>query len=332
MVSAAVTEPLGRYAPDAWDPPVDPASVELVADACAAAGLDVERGRTIGSATTLGVGGAANVYVELPDLSAVQEFSRALGTTTPEQVPLFVLGKGSNTLVSDLGFGGVVAHLGPGHKWLRRDGADVVAGAAEAMPLLASFAAREGLAGLEFAAGIPATVGGSVRMNAGAHGGDTAGALVEVDVVTAGTGERVSLAADTLGFSYRHSALPPRSIVVAARWRLVPDEPDAIRARLDELRAWRRATQPLRQRNCGSVFTNPDGSSAGALVDRAGGKGMRVGGATVSRKHANFITVAADATASDVYALIAAVRQRVVSAGGPLLQPEVRLLGRFPTL
>jgi UDP-N-acetylmuramate dehydrogenase len=118
--------------------------------------------------------------------------------------------------------------------------------------------------------------------------------------------------------------------VVAAHWRLTEDDPVAIRARLDELRAWRRATQPLRERNCGSVFTNPPGDSAGRLIEAAGGKAMRCGAATVSAKHANFITVGPGARAAEVHALIAAVRRRVHEAGGPLLEPEVRLVGAFP--
>jgi UDP-N-acetylmuramate dehydrogenase len=318
------------YAPQSWDPPVDDAALEAVVVRCRGAGLAVERDRAIGSATTLGVGGRANAYLMLTDLPAVRGFSRALAGSTAAQVPVFVLGKGSNTLVSDEGFAGFVVRLGEGHKWLRREGHEMSAGAGEAMPALAAWAAQEGLTGLEFAAGIPATVGGSVRMNAGAHGSDTATRLTRVDLVVAGEGDVISRPAAALGFAYRRSSLPERSVVVAAHWQLAPDDPEAIRHRLDELRSWRRATQPLRERNCGSVFTNPEGSSAGAVVEEAGGKGMRIGGAAVSGKHANFITVTPGAKAADVCALITAVRERVVSRGGPLLEPEIRLIGRFP--
>lgn len=315
------------FAPPSWDPPVDVAALEELAGRCGAAGLTAERDRPIGVATTLGVGGAARVYVELADRAAAQAFSAALSGFEPDRVPLFVLGKGSNTLVSDDGFPGVVVHLGAGHKWIRRDGLVVGAGAGEAMPALAAWTAREGLSGLEFAAGIPATVGGSVRMNAGAHGGEVATRLVRVEAVVNGT--TCDLRPSELGFAYRHSALPIGAVVLGAHWELAEDDPVAIRHRLDELRAWRRATQPLRERNCGSVFTNPAEVSAGAAVEAAGGKGLRVGGATVSRKHANFITVRPGARAQDVHDLIALVRARVVERGGPLLVPEVRLIGRF---
>lgn len=317
------------YRPPTWDPPVDGAALAAVAERCIRAGLRVERDRPLAAETTLGVGGGAALYVELADLPAAQAFTVALQDTTAEQVPLFVLGKGSNTLLSDKGFPGVVVHLGRGHKWLARDGLQVSAGAAEAMPALAAWAAREGLAGLEFAAGIPATVGGSVRMNAGAHGGETGGLLVGVDVLLPGESGVRTLAARELRLGYRHTELPSRALVVAARWRLRTDDAAAIRRRLDELRAWRRATQPLRERNCGSVFTNPPGDSAGRLVEAAGCKGLAVGGAQVSVKHANFITVRPPATAADVHAVITQVRERVHRAGGPLLEPEVRLVGPF---
>jgi len=316
------------YRPASWDPPVDLAAVDGIAERLSQAGLPVERNRPLRKMTTLGVGGAARVYVELADLPAAQAFSRTLATSSAEQVPLFVLGKGSNTLISDAGFDGVVVHLGAGHKWIRRDGLRVRAGGGEAMPALAAWCAREGLAGLEFAAGIPATVGGSVRMNAGAHGGEVAASLLEVDLVEVG-GEVRTAKPPELGFGYRQSVLPARSLVIAAHWGLAPDDPVEIRHRLDDLRAWRRRTQPLRDRNCGSVFTNPPGASAGALIEAAGGKHLQVGGARVSEKHANFITTSPACTASDVRQLIGEVRRAVLAHRGPLLEPEVRLVGHF---
>jgi UDP-N-acetylmuramate dehydrogenase len=324
-----VSRPPTSAALEAWNPSVDPAAVAAAVRRLNAAGLAVQLDHPLGAVTTLGVGGSAHAYVRLDTLADAQSFGRALDGTDPDQVPVFVLGKGSNTLVSDQGFAGVVVRLGAGHKWLRRDGIEVEAGAGEAMPALASWVAREGLAGLEFAAGIPATVGGSIRMNAGAHGGDTARALLDVTAVRPGDGELVTFDPDQLHFGYRRSALPPRYVFVSARWRLRPDEPAAVRARLDELRAWRRATQPLRERNCGSVFTNPGGDSAGRLIEAAGCKGLRVGGAVVSTKHANFITTSPGARASDVRALIGLVQTNVLAAGGPLLEPEVRLIGAF---
>jgi UDP-N-acetylmuramate dehydrogenase len=286
-------------------------------------GIRYAEDQPLGPWTTLGVGGRARLYVEPHDAAQLAVVLREL-----DDEPLLVLGRGSNLLVADTGWPGVALRLGAGFKWQRRDGLVVSAGGGTSMPALAAWLATEGLAGLEFAAGIPATVGGSVRMNAGAHGGQTADALVSVTVASPTSPEGAECKPADLDFSYRHSDLPPRGVVTAATWSLRDDDPAAIRTRLDELRAWRRATQPLRQRNCGSVFTNPPGDSAGRLIDAAGLKGRRVGGASVSEKHANFIVVEpGTATAADVVALIRDVRDAVVAAGGPLLVPEVRLYG-----
>ena len=295
----------------------------MIPDALRRNGLTVVEAQPLGPWTTLGVGGAARWFVEprTPDELAVVLAS--LGDT-----PLLVLGRGSNMLVADTGWPGLALRLGSGFKWQRRAGDEVEAGAGTSMPALAAWLATEGLSGLEFAAGIPATVGGSVRMNAGAHGGQTADLLVSVVVASPEEPAGVVLTPDELGFGYRRSALPRNAVVTAARWRLTPADPAAIRATLDELRAWRRATQPLRQRNCGSVFTNPDGDSAGRLIEAAGLKGRAVGGASVSEKHANFIVVdPATTTARDVLSLIREVRSEVAARGGPILEPEVRLVG-----
>jgi UDP-N-acetylmuramate dehydrogenase len=285
-------------------------------------GIEVVEHQPLGPWTTLGVGGAARWFVE-PHAPA--QLAVVL-STVGEDVPLLVLGRGSNLLVADTGWDGLALRLGAGFKWQRRDGTTVEAGGGTSMPALAAWLATEGLAGLEFAAGIPATVGGSVRMNAGAHSGQTADSLVSVTIATRDAPEGREHDPATLAFGYRHSALPPRSVVTAARWALRADDPAAVRARLDEHRAYRRRTQPLRQRNCGSVFTNPPGDSAGRLVEAAGLKGTRVGGASVSEKHANFVVVEPGATAADVLALIRLVRARVAE-DGPLLEPEVRHVG-----
>jgi UDP-N-acetylmuramate dehydrogenase len=286
-------------------------------------GLDVIDDQPLGPWTTLGVGGAARWFVEPRDPAALALVLTELGDT-----PLLVLGRGSNMLVADTGWPGLALRLGAGFKWQRRTGAEVSAGGGTSMPALAAWLATEGLSGLEFAAGIPATVGGSVRMNAGAHGGQTADSLVSVTVASPAVPAGEELKPADVGFGYRRSALPRHGVVVAARWTLSPDDPAAIRAKLDELRAWRRATQPLRQRNCGSVFTNPPDDSAGRLIEAAGLKGRAVGGASVSEKHANFIVVdPARATAKDVVTLIREVRSEVAAKGGPILEPEVRLVG-----
>jgi UDP-N-acetylmuramate dehydrogenase len=292
-------------------------------EALRGSGVRVTEDQPLGPWTTLGVGGSARVFVEPATPAELALVLRELGDE-----PLLVLGRGSNLLVADTGWDGVALRLGAGFKWQRRDGLELEAGGGTSMPALAAWLATEGLAGLEFAAGIPATVGGSVRMNAGAHGGQTADALVAVTVATPRDPEGTTYQPMDLAFGYRHSDLPTGGVVTAARWMLRDDDPDSIRKRLDELRAWRRSTQPLRQRNCGSVFTNPPGDSAGRLIDAAGLKGRRVGGASVSEKHANFVVVTPGETAAaDVVALIALVRDTVVARGGPLLQPEVRMVG-----
>lgn len=285
-------------------------------------GVAVVEDQPLGPWTTLGVGGSARWFVEPRDAS---ELARVLSAV---DVPLLVLGRGSNMLVADAGWPGLALRLGAGFKWQRRSGVAVSSGGGTSMPALAAWLATEGLAGLEFAAGIPATVGGSVRMNAGAHGGQTADSLTSVTIASPSDPSGREYAPDELDFAYRHSSLPDGAVVVSASWTLREDDPAAIRERLDELRAWRRRTQPLRQRNCGSVFTNPPGDSAGRLIDEAGLKGRAVGGASVSEKHANFIVVdPAVATAHDVVTLIRLVRDEVASRGGPVLVPEVRLVG-----
>lgn len=286
-------------------------------------GVEVVEHQPIGPWTTLGVGGAARWFVEPRTPSELAAVLSALG-----DLPLLVLGRGSNMLVSDSGWPGVALRLGAGFKWQRRSGLAVSAGGGTSMPALAAWLATEGLSGLEFAAGIPATVGGSVRMNAGAHGGQTADALTSVTIASPSDPSGAVYAPEALDFAYRDSRLPDGAVVVEAAWSLTEADPAAIRAKLDELRAWRRATQPLRQRNCGSVFTNPPGDSAGRLIEAAGLKGRAVGGASVSEKHANFIVVEPGrTTARDVMTLIRLVRDEVAARGGPVLVPEVRLVG-----
>ena len=276
----------------------------------------------LGPMTTLGVGGPARWYAEPRDEAELAAVLRELGGRD-----LLVVGRGSNLLVGDRGWPGVAVRLGAGFKAMSRDGLLVTAGGGASMPALAAWLAAEGLAGLEFAAGIPATVGGSVRMNAGAHGGQTADRLVSFVVASPEAPEGRRFESVQARFAYRHSELPPRSVVTSATWLLEEDDPAALRARLDELRAWRRATQPLRQRNCGSVFTNPPGESAGRLIDAVGLKGHRRGSAFVSPKHANFFQADEGGSADDVRGLIEEVRQRVEESTDISLVPELRMVG-----
>lgn len=274
--------------------------------------------------TTLRVGGPARALVVADhdhELAAVGAVTAALG------VPWTVLGRGSNVLVADAGFPGVVVRLGRGYRGVVVDGTRVRAGAAEPLPTLAVRTADAGLAGFAWACSVPGALGGAVRMNAGAHGADLADALVEVELVRLVSGTRETWPVATLGLGYRRSALPSDAIVVGATLQLEPGDPDRIRAEIRDIRAWRRAHQPLNEPNCGSVFTNPPGDSAGRLIDACGGKAVAVGGARVSERHANFIVTAPGATAADVRGVIAQIRALVRERAGVELTPEVRLVG-----
>jgi UDP-N-acetylmuramate dehydrogenase len=299
---------------------------ELLRAAC---GDRVRAAYRLAPLTTFRVGGPAAVYLEPesePDLAAAGEAIRASG------IPHVVLGKGSNVLVADSGFPGLVIRLGRGYRWSRVEGASVLAGAAAPFPSLAGLALAHGLSGLEFAVAIPGSLGGAVRMNAGAHGAELSDVLEWVDVFRLLEGAAVRLPASEAGLSYRRSALPSDGVVVAAEVALAPEDPDRIRARMDEAREARRRTQPLAEANCGSVFKNPPNDHAGRLIEAAGGKGLRVGGAAVSTKHANFIVTSEGASAADVLELIRAVQELVATRFGVRLDPEVQLLGDLQTV
>jgi UDP-N-acetylmuramate dehydrogenase len=195
------------------------------------------------------------------------------------------------------------------------------------LPAFAGVALAHGLSGLEFGVAIPASLGGSVRMNAGAHGGSLADVVESVDLFGLTDGVAQRWGADDAGFAYRRSVLPAGAVIVGATVRLVAGDPGEIRARMDEAREWRRRTQPLAEPNCGSVFKNPPGDHAARLIEDAGAKGRRYGLASVSTKHANFIVASAGATAADVLSLIREVQDLVAQRSGVRLEPEVHLLG-----
>lgn len=274
--------------------------------------------------TSFRLGGPAALYVEAEspdDLAAVAVAVRA------SDVPFVVIGKGSNVLVSDEGFPGVVLRLGRSFRWAARDGERLAAGGAMPLPALAGVALSHSLAGLEFGVAIPASLGGSVRMNAGAHGRSLDEVVERVEVFDLDDEATRDIPADLAGFRYRGSALPERGVVIGATVHLRPGDPGAIRRLMDEAREWRRATQPLAEPNCGSVFKNPPGDHAARLIEAVGGKEMTVGAARVSEKHANFIVAGAGSTAVDVYRLIGQLRDRVRERFGVELEPEVRVIG-----
>jgi UDP-N-acetylmuramate dehydrogenase len=287
---------------------------------------EVRGDASLAELTTLRVGGRARVLV----IAERDEDLAAVGRVCLDHdLPWTVVGRGSNLLVSDEGWPGVAIQLGRGFRGLEIDEGWVRAGAAEPLPALAVRIADAGYAGFAWACSVPGTLGGAVRMNAGAHGGELADHLAEVDLVRLRTGTRETWPVATLGLAYRHSELPDDAVVVAATLQLPPGEPATLREEIASIRAWRRSHQPLNDPNCGSVFTNPAGDSAGRLIDTAGGKTIRVGGAGVSELHANFITTTPGATASDVRRVIRQVQELVLESAGLLLRPEVVMLGRF---
>jgi UDP-N-acetylmuramate dehydrogenase len=276
--------------------------------------------------TTFRIGGPAALFLEPEseaDLLAVSEAVRESG------VAVAILGKGSNVLVADAGFEGLVLRLGRSYRWSARDANRLTAGGSMPLPALAGVALAHGLTGLEFGVAIPASVGGAVTMNAGAHGRELAEVIESVDAFGLSEGRARHVPASEAGFSYRGSAFPPNTVVIGATVRLTPGDPPDIRARMDEARAWRRRTQPLAEPNCGSVFTNPPGDHAARLIEQAGAKGRRVGLASVSTKHANFIVAADGATATDVVTLIGEIRDLVAERSGVRLEPEVRIVGNL---
>ena len=289
----------------------------------------VQAGAELSAFTTLRVGGpaAALVRADSPqDLEAVARVARAVGCAW------LVIGKGSNLLVADEGWPGIAVVLGRGFRGVDIDGAQVRAGAAEPMPVLAQHVARHGLGGLAFGVAIPGTVGGAVRMNAGAHGGELADVLEWAEVARMGAdGALERWDSPRLGFGYRHSELAADAIVTRVQVRLRPADAGTVAADMAEMRQWRRDHQPINQPSCGSVFRNPPGDSAGRLIEAAGLKDLRIGGAQISRRHANFITASRDARAADVYQIIRTAQRRVRETTGVQLQTEVVLAG-FPSL
>jgi UDP-N-acetylmuramate dehydrogenase len=294
----------------------------------------VETGASLARLTTYRLGGPAAVYVEpghTEDVVALSEELRdarqTLGT-----IPVLALGRGSNVVVSDEGWDGIVIRLQPeAFSWIDalEEGLGCVAGGSTSLPLLANWSARRGLTGVEFLVAIPGSVGGAVRMNAGAHGRETADCLVSTRVFDLDELRMNRRPAAELDFSYRHSNLTERHLVLDASFRLGHEDAEAVRARIDSYRRHRAATQPGALQNAGSVFKNPPGDHAGRLIDAAGLKGFRVGGAAVSNLHANFFVADDGARAQDVYDLVEHVRARVEEKFGINLTPEIRFVGRF---
>jgi len=279
--------------------------------------------------TTYRFGGPA---AYLADVASEGELRRVLeaAASAPGSIPLFVLGRGSNVVVSDAGFDGLVLRLvGDFLEVSVGDDGTVVAGGGAPLPRVARFAVAHDRGGLEFYVGIPGTVGGAVRMNAGGHGTDTAAWLVSAAVLDTSRGQISSATPAGLELRYRHSRLRSGDVVLTARFRTVLQPAAEGERRMREITRWRKDHQPGGTFNAGSVFKNPPGDAAGRLIDSLGLKGFSCGAVAVSSRHANFFEAGEGATGQDVHDLVAAVRARVGKATGVWLEPEIQFVGEF---
>ncbi len=280
----------------------------------------------LGPMTTYKVGGSARWYAEPQDLEEL----RSILELVPEDMSVLVLGRGSNVVISDEGIDGLVLRLGGafGAMETNPDGT-VVAGGAVALPKLARVAAGAGMAGLEFYVGIPGSVGGAIAMNAGGHGSDTAAVLVDAVVVDVNSGSLTKRDVASLRLTYRNSDLTEADVVVQATFRTVAGDPEILEASLREITRWRRQHQPGGTLNAGSVFKNPDGDAAGAIIDRCGLKGATFGPVQVSPIHGNFMIAGAGSTAADIFSFVHEIQSEVRTKTGIELEPEIRFLGSF---
>ncbi len=308
---------------DRWTDP------DAVATAAAVLGPRARVNAPLGAVTTSRVGGPAAVAFEANNQA---DLLRARDAGEASKLEIIVIGRGSNLLVADRGFEGIALFLGEAYSQITIDpaAATVTAGAAVALPVLARRCAGAGIGGLEWVVGVPGSLGGAVRMNAGGHGSDMASCLLDVDIADLfGVGLRpptLRRSVDDLGLGYRRSGLTDSDVVLSARLAGHRTSPDTAMSRISEIVRWRRTHQP-RGHNAGSVFMNPPSGSAGAQIDQAGLRGRRVGSAEVSRTHANFIVSDSGGKAADVVALMAEIRRCVNDHCGVVLQPEVRLVG-----
>jgi UDP-N-acetylmuramate dehydrogenase len=280
--------------------------------------------------TSYQIGGKADLFFTPPSIEAL---ALVLAAAHELGVPVTILGGGTNVLVSDAGIRGLVVHLGKAFEYIRATGEDercidLEVGAATRFIRLAKDSVSRGLAGLEFAAGIPGSVGGAAQMNAGAFGGEISQTMTSMTLVTL-CGEIVEKQREDLHFSYRKLALDTASVIVSLRFRLLRSSVGRLQQAVARVQEKRRRNQPAGYPNAGSIFKNPPGEYAGRLIEKAGLKGTTRGAAQVSAEHANFIVNLGDATAADVRGLMGLVQEEVWRKCGVWLEPEVRLLGEW---
>lgn len=286
----------------------------------------VSRDVPVGPLTTYKLGGPASFYAEV---AGRVELDLVLEAWRQSQIPLLVLGRGSNLVVSDDGIDALVLRLAGSFNEVVLEPDAVWAGSAVRLPQLARSAVGAGRLGLEFYVGIPGSVGGAVRQNAGGHGRETKDVLEEASILDARSGEVAVKAVGELDLRYRHSSVAPHEVVLDARFSFEPGESAEGEERMREITRWRREYQPGGTLNAGSVFKNPAGDSAGRIIDSLGLKGHAVGDVSVSPKHANFFVAGPGATASDLYRLVEEVRSIVEARTGVVLETEIQFEGVF---
>lgn len=290
-----------------------------------ACGVSVLRDEPMSRHTSYRIGGPADLWVVCDTTSSVAEALAILGE---EHIPYTVIGKGTNLLVADDGYRGAVVVLGKEFKKHVRDGDRIEAGGACILAYVVQDAFAQGLAGMEFAVGIPGTVGGALAMNAGSREQWIGGVVESVTLHIPGTG-MVRVSGPEVAWGYRSSGLRERGAILECVLRLSQADPDRIRATMEASLSRRKKTQPMGAPSAGSVFVNPEGDSAGRLIESAGLKGMRLGGARVSDVHANFIVNDGGATAADVLGLVGKIQMVVKDTYGIDLRPEIRFLGEL---
>ena len=288
-------------------------------------GARLEAQRPLADLTSFQIGGPADWFVTV---ESEAELMTAMATAYRYEIPVMCLGAGTNLLVSDRGVRGLVLKLGESFGRIIIKGFEVTVGAAMQFGAMVETVVDRGLAGLEFGEGIPGTVGGGLVMNAGAFGGEMARVVTLVHGVTI-DGRARALTKDEVNFAYRRTDLPPRFVITRVDFMLAHGDREELRARVMDLRSKRAARQPRGLPNAGSVFKNPPGNFAGRLLESAGLKGARMGGAAFSGQHANFIVNLGGARADEVRALIELARSRVMESTGVKLEPEVRLIGEW---
>ena len=278
----------------------------------------------LGQFTTYKSGGPARFFAEVDSRA---ELAELIDSGLPAESPVLVLGRGSNLVVADSGFDGLVVRLGKGFAGMVFEGLVVTAGGVVPLPRLARAAVDESLTGLEFLVGVPGSVGGAIRQNAGCFGMEARDRLITANIVDLSTGDERDAGPDDLAMSYRHSNLGSNELVLSARFQGQEGDEEESRRRLREITRWRRDNQPGGTLNAGSVFKNPAHISAGELIDSLGLKGLSVGGVRVSEKHANFFVATADATSEDIRRLVILVKDRVLDETGTILEPEIQFVG-----